>query len=278
MSTGLSEDGWTWDWTTLGTLGNGGAEKIVRARIVAKADGIWASQGLIAATNSLAEKVIVSSSLKDGQEFKSGSALVQWEGPARLVLAYERPFLNLASYASGIATSTRKLVLAVKSACPGRPPRVTATRKILPAYRDIAIASVIAGGGHSHRVNLSGGVLIKENHIAAAGGIAAAVRGARAVAPHGLKVETEVRNEKELREALDAKADGVLLDNFTPAQIRSALLVLANSSHRPVVEVSGGINDSNISGYVIEGVDVISVGSLTHTVRATDLSMLMEDT
>jgi nicotinate-nucleotide pyrophosphorylase (carboxylating) len=278
MSTGLSEDGWTWDWTTLGTLGNEGSEKIVRAKIVAKANGVWASLGLIAATNSLAERILVNTSLKDGQEFKSGETLVHWEGPARIVLAYERPFLNLASYASGIATSTRKLVLAAKSACPDRSPRVTATRKILPAYRDIAIAAVIAGGGHSHRVNLSGGVLIKENHVAAAGGIAAAIRGARSIAPHGLKIETEVRNEKELREALEAKVDGVLLDNFTPEQIRSALLILASSSPRPVVEVSGGINDSNIREFAIEGVDVISVGSLTHTVRATDLSMLMENT
>jgi nicotinate-nucleotide pyrophosphorylase (carboxylating) len=168
----------------------------------------------------------------------------------------------------------------VREACPKRPPRVTSTRKTLPGYRDIAIASVLAGGGHSHRVSLSSGVLIKENHIAAAGGIAGAIAGAREIAPHGLRVEVEVRDEDELQQALAAHADGVLLDNFKPEQIRKALTIIdqAKLSQHVLVEVSGGIHEGNICEYSIEGVDVISVGSLTHSVKATDLSLLLENT
>jgi nicotinate-nucleotide pyrophosphorylase (carboxylating) len=118
-------------------------------------------------------------------------------------------------------------------------------------------------------------VLIKENHIAAAGGVARAVEGVRAVAPHGLLIEIEVTNMRELEQAIAAEAGGVLLDNFSPDEIRKALDVIESSLHRPLVEVSGGINEDNIGDYAIEGVNILSSGSMTHSVKAIDLSLLI---
>lgn len=279
---GLQEDGWQWDWTTLGTVRASKSKSSIRAKVVAKSSGLWAASGLIPALNDVAQGFgahaeLGHSDFSDGQKFKPGDVLSEWSGSPRLVLALERPFINLASYVSGIATMTDLLVREVTRACPRRTPRVTSTRKTLPGYRDLGVLGVQAGGGHSHRVSLSGGVLIKENHIAAAGGIAKAIVGARGVAPHGLKIEIEVRSLKELSQALHAQADGVLLDNFTPAQVREALKQIDTSaSPRPVVEVSGGLNESNIASYAILGVDVLSVGSLTHSVTSSDFSLLVQ--
>ncbi|MCM2321713.1 MAG: carboxylating nicotinate-nucleotide diphosphorylase, partial [Oligoflexia bacterium] len=253
----------------------------VRARVIVKSEGVWAADGLLQALarHPLAElndqRITVRSRVKDGQQVKPGQAICEWLGPAQAILAFERPFLNLASYAGGIATLTRRFVELVREACPERTPRVTSTRKTLPGYRDIAIRAVQAGGGFSHRISLSGGVLIKENHIAAAGGIARAIEGARAVAPHGLKVEIEVRDEKELSQALKAGADIVMLDNFTPEEVRAALRLVQRSSRPPLIEVSGGLTLETIARYAIPGVDVLSVGSLTHSAKALDLSLLL---
>lgn len=280
FSKGLQDDGWPWDWTTLGTLKD--PTKKIRAKVVAKAEGVWAANGLIEAINEHPEarsgnvRLVVQSQVEDGAALKKGVTVCAWEGPAGVLLAFERPFLNLASYVSGIATRTRRLVEVVEKACPKNTPRITSTRKTLPGYRDLGIYGVMAGGGYAHRVSLSGGILIKENHIASAGGIAQAVKGAQSVAPHGLKVEIEVRSEKELLEALEVQADIVMLDNFSPEAVQSALRTVAGTSKRPVVEVSGGLNESNIARYAIPGVDILSVGSLTHSVQAVDLSLLVE--
>ena len=136
----------------------------------------------------------------------------------------------------------------------------------------------MAGGGFSHRTSLAGGVLIKENHIAAAGGISAAVAGVRGVAPHGLVVEIEVRNQQELEEALAQKVECIMLDNFRPEEVRSALKFIERSgiARKPVIEVSGGITDASIASYVIPGVDIISSGGLTHSVTSSDFSMLID--
>ena len=152
---------------------------------------------------------------------------------------------------------------------------MTATRKTLPGYRDLAVHAVICGGGYSHRVSLAGGVLIKENHIASAGGVAEAIRGVQSVAPHGLKCEVEVRSMDELKQAVAAGAEGVLLDNFTPAQIRDGIKFVRGSGKSVFIEASGGLNESNISDYVIDGVNILSSGSLTHSVQAIDLSLLI---
>src|SRR5579885_2952334 len=242
LRAGLEDDGWEYDWTSIGAARTGPLE----ARVVAKSRGVWAGGGLLPAAAELSRQMggelALKSRLEDGQEFKPGDVLVTWKGPAPTLLALERPFLNLATYVSGIATRTRTLVKIVRSECPRRTPRVTPTRQTLPGYRDIAVYGVLAGGGHAHRISLSGGVLIKENHVAAANGIARAIEGARRVAPHGLKIETEVRDLEELSQALSAGADAVLLDNFTPKQVKDALKLIGKQPARPVVEVSGGLD------------------------------------
>lgn len=280
LATGLREDGWQWDWTTLGTVGAARGNSPLKARVIAKSHGVWAAAGLVPALNAAASDLgamttLAKSSWPDGDRFKPGDVVSEWSGPARLVLALERPFLNLASFTCGIATQTDRLVRIVREACPKRTPRVTSTRKTLPGYRDLGNVGIRAGGGYSHRVTLSGGVLIKENHIAAAGGIARAIEGARAVAPHGLKIEIEVRDLKELKQALAARAEVVMLDNFKPAEVREALQIVGHADTRPQIEVSGGLNEGNIGSYAIPGVDILSVGSLTHSVKASDLSLLV---
>lgn len=281
---GLEDDDWRWDWTTLGTMPS--STQRLKAQVIAKSDGIWAGHLLVDALNQFAQEqeglgesstphLRVRSRLKDGDRFKPGTVLTEWSGSGRLLLALERPFLNLASFVCGIATRTEQLVGLVQRACPRKTPRVTSTRKILPGYRDLCIHGVLAGGGFSHRMSLSGGVLIKENHIAAAGGMRRAVEGVRRIAPHGLKIEIEVRTAQELREALKVEADIVMLDNFTPQQIKAALPVVDQARRRPILEVSGGLNEKNISTFAMEGVDVLSVGSLTHSVKAVDLSLLV---
>ena len=149
------------------------------------------------------------------------------------------------------------------------------TRKTLPGYRDLAIQATLLGGASPHRYNLSGGLLLKENHISAAGGIAQAVSAARKTAPHLLKIEIEVRSLAELKEALASGAEVIMLDNFSPSQVKEALKLKPTQGVQ--FEVSGGMNLATVKDYAIEGVDVISVGSITHSVKALDLSLLMDD-
>jgi nicotinate-nucleotide pyrophosphorylase (carboxylating) len=287
LKVGLTDDGWPWDWTTLGSVKD--PSKKVRAQIIAKAPGIWAGSSLVAAVEALAKEIgadagiqsqgffTAKSLVKDGAFVKAGQRVCEWSGHSNLILALERPFLNLASYVSGIATATHELVTIVKKACPKKTPRVTCTRKTLPGYRDLAIYGLQAGGGHPHRVSLSGGVLIKENHIAAAGSIAQAIAGCRGVAPHGLKIEVEVTSLQELDEAIEAMAEVIMLDNFSVTDVKKALLVIDRVKNaRPVIEVSGGLHASNIEHYAIPGIDVLSVGALTHSVKALDLSLLVD--
>lgn len=272
LQTGLKDDGMPWDWTSLG-ISN---DREVKAQILAKSQGVWAAGLLVRALCSLAPTFQVSQKVIDGGSFQPGDVILEITGNAQEILALERPFINIAAYVSGIATQTHRLVEQVKKTCPKSPPRVTLTRKTLPGYRDIAIQGVRMGGGFPHRVSLSGGVLIKENHIAAAGGISKAVAAVQKVAPHGLKIEVEVRSIEELQQAIQAKAEGVLLDNFTPKKVAQALQFLTAEKSQLFVEVSGGLNETNIADYAIPGVHVLSVGGLTHSVQSVDLSLLIQ--
>ncbi|MCM0605186.1 MAG: carboxylating nicotinate-nucleotide diphosphorylase [Xanthomonadaceae bacterium] len=275
LNDGLHEDGAAFDWTAFG------AERKITGTLWAKADGIWAATPLIQCANQLARELGVQlsiepkiSGLKDGILVKKGQELLVWSGDAKACLTFERPFINLASYVSGIATQTNLLVQEISKSDLAKKPRLTATRKTLPGYRDLAIHGVFAGGGFSHRLGLSSGVLIKENHISAYGGIKAAIENAKQWAPHGLKIEIEVKDQKELELAYACGAEIVLLDNFTPDQVRKAIEWKSKQAPKLVFEVSGGINVSNIRSYCIAGVDVISSGSLTHSVTALDLSLV----
>lgn len=207
----------------------------------------------------------------DGAAVEPGTTLATLEGPTTTLLKAERLGLNLLQRMSGIATKTRSFADALK----GGQPVITDTRKTLPGLRELDKYAVRAGGGHNHRYNLGAGVLIKENHIAAAGSIARAVEQARAHAPHLLKIEVEVRDLQELSAALAAGADVVMLDNFDTPTIQTAIETVAG---RALIEVSGNITLERLPELRPLAIDVISSGALTHSVSAADISMLFEGT
>jgi nicotinate-nucleotide pyrophosphorylase (carboxylating) len=279
LTIGLEEDSFQFDWTarSLATASNGRTEKTITAKLVSKSHGVWAADAGLMALELLSIEmgmpIKISSHVQDGDSLEPGKIICQWTGSSSSILVFERTFINLAAYCGGIATQTRTLVKKIRESGLKSPPRLTGTRKTLPGFKDLAIQSTLIGGAHPHRYNLSGGLLLKENHIATAGGIAPAILHARNTVPHLMKIEIEVKNTEELKEAIRAGAEVIMLDNFSPAQVRDAVLLKPTTV---VFEVSGGIQESNISNYCIEGLDVISVGSITHSVKSIDLSLLVE--
>lgn len=204
----------------------------------------------------------------EGRRVPAGHLLFEVAGEAKSLLAGERVALNLLQHTCGIATVTRGFVDAVA----GTGVRILDTRKTTPGLRVLEKYAVTAGGGHNHRFSLSDGILIKENHIIAAGGIRpalAAAAGRRS--GHLVKTEIEVTGLAEVREALEAGADMLLLDNFTPDDVRRAVELVAG---RVPLEVSGGIGPGNVRAYAEAGPDFISVGQLTHSAPAADISLL----
>ena len=208
----------------------------------------------------------VSFRIKEGHPVKKGDIIADIEGPARAVLTGERTALNLLQHMSGIATSTARAVAAVS----GTKTRITDTRKTIPGLRGLEKYAVRMGGGSNHRIGLSDGILIKDNHIVASGGIGAAVSFVRANAPHTLKIEVEVSNLAELDEALAAHADIIMLDNMTTEQMKQAVTRI---NGRALTEASGNMGDRDLREVAETGVDLISIGALTHTVRAMDISL-----
>jgi nicotinate-nucleotide pyrophosphorylase (carboxylating) len=192
-------------------------------------------------------------------------------GPARALLAGERTALNLLCHLSGVATLTARFVRAVD----GTGARVLDTRKTLPGFRRLEKAAVAAGGGINHRMGLYDAILIKENHAALAGGVGEAVRSAREAQP-GMPVEVECRDLEEVRQAVDAGADRLLLDNMTPDGLREAVAAAREGVEVPELEASGGVTLENVAEIAATGVDFVSVGALTHSAPALDLSMTME--
>lgn len=207
----------------------------------------------------------------DGARVDRGGLILTARGPAHGVLAAERTALNFAQRLSGVATLARRYADAVAAAGGPRATRVVDTRKTTPGFRVLEKAAVLAGGCANHRFDLGSGILIKDNHIAACGSVAAAVTAAKARAPHPLRIEVEVTNLGELDQALGAGAEVVLLDNMTPAQVEVAA---ARAHGRGVlVEVSGGITLATIGDYARAGADLISVGALTHSAPAVDIGL-----
>jgi nicotinate-nucleotide pyrophosphorylase (carboxylating) len=205
--------------------------------------------------------------IEDGQAVRRGEVLAWLKGDAASLLQGERVALNLLQRLSGVATLTARFVEAVE----GTGATIVDTRKTTPGLRALEKYAVRVGGGGNHRMALYDGVLIKENHIVAAGGIAVAVSRARRYAPHTLKVEVEVRDLDEVTAALAAGADILLLDNMDLDQLRAAVELVAG---RAVTEASGGVNLDSVRPIAETGVDLISVGALTHSYRAVDISML----
>ena len=202
----------------------------------------------------------------DGHAVPAGTTLARVSGNARAILTAERTALNLLGRLCGIATLTQDFVDAVA----GTHARITDTRKTTPGLRALEKYAVRCGGCVNHRSSLGEHVLIKDNHIAAAGSLTRAVTLARAAAPHLAKIEVEAKTLPEVKEALRAGAEVILLDNMPPEMVRRAVAVIAGAA---VVEVSGGVRFETLRDYALPGVDVISIGALTHSATAVDLSL-----
>jgi nicotinate-nucleotide pyrophosphorylase (carboxylating) len=208
---------------------------------------------------------------EDGAEVGGGEVLWRVHGLARSVLSAERVALNFTQRMCGIATMARKYVSALTE---GSSTRVTDTRKTTPGLRLVERYAVRTGGGHNHRDNLGTAVMIKDNHIVAAGSITIAVTRAKASVPHTNRIEVEVTNFDELDEALAVGADILMLDNMdTPTVIEALKKVKSHQGPRPIVEASGGITLERVAELSAAGVDVISVGALTHSFKAADISL-----
>ena len=202
----------------------------------------------------------------EGARLQAGDTVLELQGPARALLTAERSVLNFLQLLSGVATRTAQYVDAVR----GTAARIVDTRKTLPGLRIAQKYAVRVGGGHNHRIGLYDGILIKENHIAAAGSIAAVLQRAMAMVPAGVFVQIEVETLEQLREALDAGASMVLLDNMDLPRMREAVALNAG---RAELEVSGGVDLDSVGAIAQTGVDRISIGRLTKDVVATDFSM-----
>jgi nicotinate-nucleotide pyrophosphorylase (carboxylating) len=203
---------------------------------------------------------------RDGDRVHRGAKVMSMTGPTIAILTAERTALNFLQRLSGIATRARHYAAAVSATGV----RIVDTRKTTPGWRALEKYAVRCGGCFNHRSSLGEHVLIKDNHIAAAGSIVRAVKLTRAAAPHAAKIEVEAKTMREVREALRAGAEVILLDNMTPAGVRAAVAEIAGAA---VVEVSGGVRYETLGDYAVPGVDVISVGALTHSATAVDLSL-----
>ncbi len=241
-----------------------------RGVILAKEEGVLAGLEVARAVFARVEAQVVFTPLaKDGKALQVGQEVARLEGPLRGILAGERLALNLLQRLSGIATLTRRYVEAVE----GTGAVILDTRKTTPGLRALEKYAVRVGGGRNHRFGLFDGILIKDNHIRAVGSVKEAVRRAKAQAPHSLKVEVEVTALEELREALEAGADLILLDNMDLETIREAVRLARG---RALLEASGGMSLDRVRAVAETGVDYISVGALTHSARALDLSLELE--
>lgn len=204
----------------------------------------------------------------DGERIAKGGIVLEVEGPTTALLTAERTALNFIQRLSGIATQSRRFAeVAAKLGI-----RIVDTRKTTPGYRALEKYAVRCGGCHNHRFSLGEHVLIKDNHIAAAGSVTAAVTRCREAAPHGAKIECEAKTLAEVREAVKAGAEILLLDNMSPSMIGEAITIIAGSA---LVEVSGGVRFETLAQYAVPGVDVISIGALTHSAHSADLSLTL---
>ncbi len=263
----LAEDIGHGDVTTACTVPSG---FILKGRFMAKAAGIVAGLEVVHLTFGLLdEQIRFTPNLADGDPVTAGQVIAAVSGSGRALLSGERVALNFLQRMSGIATLTRRFVEAVH----GTGAIILDTRKTAPGLRLLDKWAVRLGGGQNHRLGLFDMALIKENHIVAAGGISAAVERVRAKVKQGLPIEVEVKNLSELEEALALSVDRILLDNMSLADMRAAVR-LANG--RTPLEASGNITLENVAAVAATGVDYISIGALTHSVQALDVSFLLE--
>ena len=260
----LEEDAAANDVTTHSTIGSDAEAEAV---LVFRSRGVLAGLQVAALAMRLVDsRVVANQTVADGSAVEGGAAVARLSGPARAMLSAERVALNFLGRLSGIATATRAYVDAVA----GIPVRVCDTRKTTPGLRALERYAVRAGGGCNHRFDLSAAVLVKDNHIAAVGSVAEAVRRARAGSPAGTIVELECESVDAVRDAIAAGADAVLLDNMDLATMRAAVAVVKG---RAVIEASGGVRLETIRAIAETGVEIISVGVLTHGAVWSDVAL-----
>jgi nicotinate-nucleotide pyrophosphorylase (carboxylating) len=260
----LLEDGSAGDPTTESIIA---ADRTGVAHIVARqpliVSGLIAAKACFRGTD---RTLTFEAQVKDGAGVERGQIIAVAAGPLRSLLVAERPALNFLQRLCGVATWTAKHVeLAKGTGC-----RVADTRKTLPGYRALDKAAVRHGGGVNHRHHLGDGVLIKDNHVAAAGSVAAAISAARAYAHHLLRIECEVDDFDQLDEALAAGADCILVDNMSPDQVAEAVRLVDG---RAFLEASGGIDLHTLAAYAATGVDQVALGALTHSAPAADVAL-----
>ena len=264
----LAEDIGTGDITTMAIVSR---DKTGHAQAIAKDNFIIAGIDIFQETFLLLDdKVKVRKLISDGKRAEKGSIIAEISGSLFYILQAERVALNLFQRMCGIATLTAKFVEAVR----GSKTKILDTRKTMPGLRVLDKMAVSIGGGFNHRMGLYDGVLIKDNHIATAGSITAALDMQRRRLPHTLKIEVETKNIAEVKEALKCGVDIVMLDNMTSDEMKKAVAFVAG---RALVEASGNVNLQNVAEIAATGVDLISVGELTHSVRAADISLKISD-
>lgn len=264
----LEEDIGQGDITTSVTVPQG---VIVEAEIRAKETGIIAGiEETLLLVGSLGLQA--EAKVADGTEVKPKMTIMKIVGDARTLLTLERTLLNILSRMSGIATITNRIVKKVKKA--GYKTRIACTRKVAPGLIYFDKKAVMVGGGDVHRLRLDDMVLIKDNHLAVAGDVAQAIRKAREKVSFSKKIEIEVSNLKDALEAAKAKVDIIMLDNFSPSQIRKTLEALKkNKLSKVLVEASGGITEGNVLDFAATGVNVLSLGEITQSAKALDMSL-----
>ncbi|MEY3282498.1 MAG: carboxylating nicotinate-nucleotide diphosphorylase [Acidobacteriota bacterium] len=268
VASALDEDLGRGDITSRAVVRSGSK---ARGSFMAKQDLILAGLEVAdAAFTSFDPYLQIESMAGDGEELPAGRVFARISGDAQTLLAAERVALNFLQRLSGIATLTRRYVEAVS----GTSARIVDTRKTTPGLRLLEKYAVTVGGGTNHRLGLDDGVLIKDNHLAMAGGVVEAVERARQLCGHLHKIEVEVATLEQVREALTARADILLLDNMSPEMVRDAVgIVRAHpTGQTTITEASGGINLGNVRQYAEAGVDLISIGALTHSAPAVDIS------
>ena len=241
-----------------------------KAYLLAKQEGVIAGlEACMEAFIMLDPQVKLESLVKDGQFIETGTKILLIEGNSRALLKAERTALNILQRLSGIASTTRLFVEKII----GYNAKVVDTRKTTPGLRILEKYAVRAGGGTNHRFSLSDGVLIKDNHIKVAGGIYKAVSAAKASIPHTVKIEVETENLQQVKEALDSGADIIMLDNMPPEIMREAVKLV---DKKALTEASGNVSLETIQEIASTGVDIISIGAITHSVKAMDISMKFE--
>lgn len=263
----LKEDMPMGDITTESTISEG---ETSYARLIAKEDTVIAGLEVFSRVFVLLDSnTYIERYVNDGEKVNAGTVIMQISGNSRAMLKAERTALNLLQRMSGIASATRKYAGILE----GTNAKIVDTRKTAPGLRYLDKMAVRMGGGTNHRFCLSDGVLIKDNHIKASGGITTAVKKARAHIPHTIKIEVETESLEQVKEALSAGADIIMLDNMKPEAMKEAVEYI---NGRALTEASGNITADNLAIVAKTGVDLISSGSLTHSVRAADISLRFE--